>query len=89
MHAFHDRLDAPITTSDPWAQVRALEELRNAISARQARLVVAADEAQQARDIPRGIQQTVTARKVGADVGLARPASARTGWIQKRSAPAA
>ena len=79
VRAFHDRLDAPITTSDPLAEVRALEELRNAISARQAHLAVAADQAQQARDVSRRIDETVTSRKVGADVGLARRCSPHAG----------
>ncbi|HWC22925.1 MAG TPA: DUF222 domain-containing protein [Flexivirga sp.] len=81
VRAFHDRLDAPITTGNPWAEVRALEELRNAISARQARAVVAATEAQRACDVPRGVEETVTSRKVGADVGFARRGTPHAGSV--------
>lgn len=81
VRAFHDRLDDPISTGDPLEEVRALEELRNAISARQAHLTVTAGETQQARDIPRGIADTVTARKVGADIGLARRCTPHAGSV--------
>lgn len=79
VRAFHDQLDAPVTTGDPLAEVRALEELRHAISARQAHLAVAAGQAQATRDVPRGIADTVTSRKVGADVGLARRCTPQAG----------
>lgn len=81
VRAFHDQLDTPIATSDPLEELRALEELRNAISARQAHLAVTAGEAQAARDVPRGIEDAVTSRKAGADVGLARRCSPGAGNV--------
>ncbi|MFC6706943.1 HNH endonuclease [Flexivirga alba] len=72
VRAFHDRLDDISSTDNPLEAIRALAELQNAISARQAHLVVAADEAQQARDIPRGITARDTTREVGSQIGFAR-----------------
>ncbi|MFC6708055.1 DUF222 domain-containing protein [Flexivirga alba] len=78
VRAFHDRLD-DLSTDNPLEAVRALAELQNAISARQAHLVVAADEAQQARDIPRGITARDTTREVGSQIGFARRCSGQRG----------
>ena len=84
VRAFHDRLDASLTGdgSDVESlveEMRALDELRNAVSARQARVAVAVHEAQQARDVPRGIAEADTARLVGSQVGFARRCSPRQG----------
>lgn len=79
VRAFHDRLDETIDTRDPWQELRALDELRNAISAREARLVVAAEEMQTRRDVPRRIESSETRRLTGARVGLARRCSLQKG----------
>ncbi|MGN6412449.1 hypothetical protein, partial [Flexivirga sp.] len=65
VRAFHDRLDDPVATDDPWAEMRALEELRNAISARQARLVMQAHAEQRDADDRRRIARQATTRLVG------------------------
>ena len=56
IRAFHDRLDSPIAVSAELddgehvlGELRCLDELRNTISAREARLAVAAHEAQRGR----------------------------------------
>ncbi|MBB2894183.1 HNH endonuclease [Flexivirga oryzae] len=78
VRAFHDRLDAPLTAGDGAdvealvEELRVLDELRNAITARQARAVVAVHDAQAARDVPRGIDPADTTRVVGSQVGFAR-----------------
>ena len=84
VRAFHDRLDAPLVgdSSDveAWVEeLRALDELRNALTARQARVTVAVHEAQQARDMPRGIDDADTTRLVGSQVGFARRCCPRAG----------
>ncbi|MFC6705202.1 DUF222 domain-containing protein [Flexivirga alba] len=79
VRAFHDRLDDLSSTDNPLEAVRALAELQNAISARQAHLVVAAHEHQQARDIPRGITARDTTREVGSQIGFARRCPGRRG----------
>lgn len=79
LRAFHDRLDEKIDTNDLLAELRACEELKNALAARQARLAVAVHEKQQARDVPRGIKAADTARKVGSDVALARRCAPQAG----------
>lgn len=72
VRAFHDRLDGPVTDGDLLAELRACEELKNALAARQARLALAVYEDQSARDVPRGISKADTARQVGSQVALAR-----------------
>ncbi|GAB3495841.1 HNH endonuclease [Flexivirga lutea] len=79
VRAFQDRLDAAITSDDMLTEIRALEEAKNAISARQARLAVAAHHRQRQLDIPRGINRATTARKVGSDIALARRSSPHLG----------
>lgn len=79
VHAFHDRLDEAIAGDDLLAELRALEEAKNAITARQARLTVEAHERQRQLDIPRGIDRATTARKVGTDIALARRSSPHLG----------
>ncbi|GGB20905.1 HNH endonuclease [Flexivirga endophytica] len=82
VRAFHDRLDETITgdgLEELLAETRALEEAKNAIAARQARLSVAAHRAQRASDIPRGIDRARTAQKVGSDIALARRSSPHLG----------
>lgn len=69
---FLDQLDNAINSPDPLAEVRALEELKNAVSARQARATVVAHEAQRRRDRERGLSAAETARVVGSQVALAR-----------------
>ncbi|HWC24273.1 MAG TPA: DUF222 domain-containing protein [Flexivirga sp.] len=72
VRAFHDRLDGPVTGGDLLAELRACEELKNALAARQARLAVAVHENQSARDVPRGISKADTAREAGSRIALAR-----------------
>ncbi|HWC23330.1 MAG TPA: DUF222 domain-containing protein [Flexivirga sp.] len=72
VRAFHDRLDSPVTGNDVLAELRACEELKNALAARQARLAVAVHENQSARDVPRGISKADTAREAGSRIALAR-----------------
>ncbi|MFC6704802.1 HNH endonuclease [Flexivirga alba] len=74
VRAFHDRLDGDVAvdTDDLLAEIRACEELKNALTARQARVAVAVHEDQLARDVPRGISKADTAREVGAKVAVAR-----------------
>ncbi|HWC24708.1 MAG TPA: DUF222 domain-containing protein [Flexivirga sp.] len=72
VRAFHDRLDGPVAGDDVLAELRACEELKNALAARQARLAVAVHENQSARDVPRGISPADTAREAGSQVALAR-----------------
>lgn len=82
VRAFHDRLDEAITVDDLeglLAETRALEEAKNAITARQARLTVAAHQRQRQLDTPRGIDRATTARKVGSDVAFARRSSPHLG----------
>ncbi|RNI22205.1 DUF222 domain-containing protein [Flexivirga caeni] len=94
VRAFHDRLDAPVAVLDPSSsaadalvsrqervldELRACDELRNALSARMARLAVVADELQRERDIVRRIPVADTARLVGSQVGFARRRSGRDG----------
>lgn len=82
VRAFHDRLDEAVTADnldDLLAEERALEEAKNAISARQARLTVEAHDRQRRLDLPRGINRATTARKVGSDVALARRSSPHLG----------
>ncbi|HWC23237.1 MAG TPA: DUF222 domain-containing protein [Flexivirga sp.] len=82
VRAFHDRLDEAIAVDgleDLLAEARALEEAKNAITARQARLTVEAHDRQRQVDIPRGIDRATTARKVGSDVALARRSSPHLG----------
>ncbi|WP_158607538.1 HNH endonuclease [Flexivirga caeni] len=80
--AFRERLTAPITVgsdTDLLAELRALEEVKNAISARQARITVHLHEQQTSRDVPRGIDAAETARLVGSQVALARRCSPHLG----------
>ncbi|MBB2892266.1 DUF222 domain-containing protein [Flexivirga oryzae] len=72
VRSFQDRLDGPLSTEDLLAEVRACEELKNALSARQARATVALHERQRERDTARGIRAADTARLVGSQVALAR-----------------
>lgn len=72
VRAFHDRLDGPVADGDLLAELRACEELKNALAARQARLAVAVHEDQSARDVPRGISKADTARETGSRIALAR-----------------
>ena len=61
------------------AEIRALEELKGGLAARQASLSAAAHEHQSARDVPRGIGPAETARLVGAQIALARRTSPHRG----------
>lgn len=79
LRSFHDRLDDAIGTADPLAELRACEELKNALSARQARLAVQVHEGQRERDVPRGINAADTARMVGSQVALARRCAPQLG----------
>lgn len=79
VRAFRDRLDDEIATDDPLQELRAIDELRNALSARAARLVVAAHDAQEGRDVPRGVTRDETRRLIGVHVGFARRCSPREG----------
>jgi len=79
VRAFHDRLDGAIQTDEPLEELRALEELKNAISAREARLAVAVHEQQRARDVPRGVRRAETARYVGSQVAAARRCAPQLG----------
>ncbi|WP_446665382.1 DUF222 domain-containing protein [Flexivirga sp. B27] len=80
VRAFHDRLDEAIAPgSDPVEELRALEELRNAISARQAHLAVTVHDTQSGRDVPRSISDADTTRLVGSQLGLARRCTPRQG----------
>ncbi|RNI16389.1 HNH endonuclease, partial [Flexivirga caeni] len=54
-------------------------ELKNAITARQARITVHLHEQQTSRDVPRGIDPADTARLVGSHVALARRCSPHLG----------
>lgn len=72
VRAFHDRLDGPVEPADLWAEARALAELQSAISARLARVVVAAHDIQGESDAARGIARADTKRLVGSHVGFAR-----------------
>ncbi|RNI20410.1 hypothetical protein, partial [Flexivirga caeni] len=56
--AFREQLTARVgvdADTDLLAELRALEELKNAITARQARITVHLHEQQTSRDVPRGI----------------------------------
>ncbi|MGN6415636.1 DUF222 domain-containing protein, partial [Flexivirga sp.] len=79
VRAFHDRLDDPVTTTDPVGEARALAELQHAISARLARLTVRAHQVQSAADEARGITRQATKRLVGSQVGFARRCSPHRG----------
>ncbi|WP_212755936.1 HNH endonuclease [Flexivirga aerilata] len=83
VRAFHDRLDVPLPEGDDseplLAELRALEELKNAISARQARLTVAVREHQRSRDRARDLKSADTERLVGSQVALARRCSPHLG----------
>ncbi|MFC6704111.1 HNH endonuclease [Flexivirga alba] len=82
VRAFHDRLDEAITADtleDLLTEARALEEAKNAITARQARITVQAHHQQRQRDLPRGINRATTARKVGSDIALARRSAPHLG----------
>jgi len=72
VRAFHDRLTGPVGGDDLLDQIRACEELKNALSALQARLTAAMHEEQRALDTARGIRRAETARLVGSQVALAR-----------------
>jgi len=71
VRAFQDRLTGRVG-DDPLKQIRACEELKNSLSALQARLTVAVHEKQSALDAARGIDKAKTARFVGSQVALAR-----------------
>lgn len=79
VRAFHDRLDAPVASDDLLDELRALEELKNAICARQARLAVAIHDGQAELDRPRDIDAGATTRLVESQVALARRCSPRVG----------
>lgn len=79
VRSFHDRLDGPIDSDDLLAELRACEELKNALSARQARASVALHERQRARDEVRGVTRAETARVVGSQIALARRCSPHLG----------
>lgn len=82
IRAVHDRMDQPPVDADVshrMAEIRALEELANAISARQARLTVDAHRRQAAADHARGIAPEVTQRLLGSQVALARRTSPHRG----------
>ncbi|MBB2890729.1 HNH endonuclease [Flexivirga oryzae] len=72
LRAFHQRLSGPAGDEELLDQIRACEELKNSLSALQARLTVAAHEQQQALDVARGVDRAETARLVGSQVALAR-----------------
>lgn len=73
--------DAPVPDEieDCLRQLRAVEELKNVLSARQAELTVAAHDSQRSRDRARGIDEATTARLAGSQVALARRASPHRG----------
>lgn len=79
VRAFHDRLDAPIATDNPLEEARAVAELQHALSARLARLAVAAHETQQACDVARGVPAKDTVKVVGSHLGFARRCSGARG----------
>jgi hypothetical protein len=79
VRAFHDRLDAPVDADDLLEELRALEELKDAICARQARLAVVIHERQRRLDIRRGIDAAATTRFAGSQVAFARRCAPRVG----------
>ncbi|WP_446663919.1 DUF222 domain-containing protein [Flexivirga sp. B27] len=95
VRSFHDRLDGSLSGSGGGTiegsvgssvrpdelldEVRACEELKNALSARQARATVALHEHQRAVDASRGIRVAETARVVGSQVALARRCAPQQG----------
>ncbi|MGI8870582.1 MAG: DUF222 domain-containing protein [Mycobacteriales bacterium] len=79
---FLDRLAAPACGSDPAAvirQVAALERLKGAASAAQARRALALHDGQVRRDRSRAIRPEQSTRSVGAEIALARKESPRRG----------
>lgn len=87
VRSFHDRLDGSLSESVDGSvradalldEVRACEELKNALSARQARATVALHEHQREVDAARGIRVAETARVVGSKVALARRCAPQQG----------
>lgn len=79
VRAFHDRLDGRVEIDDPLQELRALEELKNAISAREARLAVARHQKQREVDEPRGVSKADTTRYVGTQVATARRCAPQLG----------
>ncbi|MBB2890800.1 HNH endonuclease [Flexivirga oryzae] len=74
----HD-VGGDLATDDPLAEIRALEELKNALCARQARLTVQAHHRQRDKDTARGIDRATTARFVGSQIALAQRRSPHLG----------
>ncbi|WP_188837181.1 HNH endonuclease [Flexivirga endophytica] len=81
VRAFHDRLDGDVAVDaeDLFAEIRACEELKNALCARQARAAVAAHTIQRSRDLEHGISKADTARMVGSQVAAARRSAPHLG----------
>lgn len=79
LRSFHDRLDGLLDAGDLLAEVRACEELKNALSARQARATAALYDRQRARDFEGGVRRADTARAVGSQVAAARRCSPHQG----------
>ena len=68
-----------LATDDPLAEIRAIEELKNALCARQARLGVRVHQCQRDKDAARGIDRATTARFVGSQIALAQRRSPHLG----------
>lgn len=80
LRTLRDQLGGDLATDDdPLAQIRALEELKNAVTARQARLSVQAHHHQRDKDTARGIDRATTARFVGTQIALAQRRSPHLG----------
>jgi hypothetical protein len=74
-----DVIDGALDDAEAIEQIAALEELKNACAARQARLTVAFDRSQRARQRARGVPATQLGKGVADQVALARRESPHAG----------
>jgi len=79
LRTFLDHVGDEPATDDPLAEIRAIEELKNALCARQARLGVQVHQCQRVKDAARGIDRATTARLVGSQLALAQRRSPHLG----------
>lgn len=74
-----DVIDGAVDDAEAIEQIAALEELKNACAARQARLTVAFDRSQRARQRSRGVPATQLGKGVADQIALARRESPHAG----------
>lgn len=79
LRTFLARLGGDLESNDLLNQVGVLEQVKDAICARQARATVELHRHQQAKDAERGIDAATTARFVGSQVALAQRRSPHSG----------